>query len=120
MQPTETQRENIAAFLSQFDGRAVTVEIAKPASARSLRQNAYYWGVVLTYIAQETGHSTEELHIAMKDLFLPRKFLALGKSEVEIRKTTTDLTQTEFAKYLEQIRAWAAQELNLNIPSPND
>lgn len=117
---TDTQSKALAEFLAQFEGKAVTVEISKPASTRSLRQNAYYWGVVLTFIAQETGHSTEEIHLAVKDMFLPRKFIALGSREVEIRKTTTDLTPTEFSSYIEQVRAWAATELNCSIPSPNE
>ncbi len=118
--PTDAQKAMLGDFLARFDGKAMTVEISKPASTRSLKQNAYYWGVILTIIAQETGHSTEEIHLALKDMFLPRKFLTLGSREVEIRKTTVDLTPTEFSTYIEQIRAWAAQELACSIPSPNE
>jgi len=118
--PTDTQKAVLDEFLAKFEGKAVTVEISKPASTRSLRQNSYYWGVVLTIIAQETGHSTEEIHLAVKDMFLPRKFLKLGSRETEIRKTTTDLTPTEFSLYIEQVRAWASQELKCSIPSPNE
>lgn len=116
---SDGQRATIRNYLKLFDSRTVAVRLSKPTIARSLNQNSYYWGVVLTTIATETGNSTEDVHIAVKDMFLPRKFVKLGNREINIRKTTVDLTTAEFTQYIEQIRVWASSELGLNLPEPN-
>lgn len=120
LNPSEIQKSAIAEFLRTREGKAVSVTFRVPSNPRTLKQNAYYWAVVLTTIATQLGYSTEEVHSAVKDMFLPRKFLKLGSREVEVRKTTTDLTFTEFQTYLEQVRAWASTELGLAIPLPNE
>jgi hypothetical protein len=50
-------------------------------------------------------------------MFLPRKFITLGAKEVEVRKTSADLSTEEFADYLRRIEAWAATELGIAIPT---
>jgi len=110
----------IRAYLEPLNGRAVTVRFERPRSTRSLKQNAYYWGVVLTMIASETGNNTEDLHAVYKDMLLPRKFVKLGKKEIEVRRTTTDLNPTEFNAYIEAVVAHAAQELGIRIPQPGE
>ena len=87
---------------------------------RSLKENSYLWGIVYSEIASETGHSSEDIHTAMKDMFLPKVFVTIGDNEYEVRKSTTDLTTSEMEDYLMRIRAFAAQELNLGIPLPNE
>lgn len=114
--PTDEQRRVIAAFLAKRDGKAVEVRLAKPTSNRSLRANRYYWGAVLTTIAEATGNSTEDLHVAFREMFLPRRFIQLGAKEVEVRKTTHDLSTAEFQQYLGAVTAWAASELGITVP----
>jgi len=115
-QLNQTQLEMVQSFLAKLDGKTVALEWAKPKNTRSLKQNAFLWGVAYTYIAQETGNSTEDVHTVMKDMFLPRRFIKMGPKETEIRKTTTDLTPTEFAQYLEAVMAWGRTELGINFP----
>jgi len=116
---TPTQRQMIVAFLSRTKLVDVTVKISKPRKIRSLTANKYYWGVVLAAIGHHVGHTPEEIHYVLKDQFLPRKFIKLGAKEIEIRKSTADLSTGEFNLYLTQIAAWAAQELGLELPSSN-
>ena len=87
---------------------------------RSSRQNRYLWGIVYALIAEETGHSTEELHEFFKSMFLPRTFIQVGKREREIVKSTTDLSTTDMENYLTRVRVFASQELNVFIPLPNE
>lgn len=115
--PSDGQKRTIAEYLHTRDGKAVEVKLSRPTNNRSLSQNRFYWGVVLTTIAESTGNSTEDLHLVLKDMFLPRKFITLGAKEVEVRKTTTDLTTDEFSKYLEAVAAWAASELGITMPT---
>lgn len=118
--PSPAQHQLIRNYLQTREGKAVQVKLSRPMSTRSKSANAYYWGVCLTLLAESTGHTTEEVHDAVKELFLPRQFIQLGSHEVEIAKSTTRLTTDEFEKYLTQLRAWAETELNITIPLPNE
>lgn len=44
----------------------------------------------------------------------------VGEVEQEVPKSTAEVTTFEFEQYLEQIRAFAAQELRMGIPLPNE
>lgn len=117
---SDVQRKLIAAFLKKHEGQDVRVTFSQPAKTRSNKQNRYYWRVVIDMIAAETGHSQEEVHELMKAMHLPRAFVTIAGKEVEIAKSTTTLSTFEFEEYLDRIRAFAAQELNMTIPMPNE
>lgn len=120
IRPSPAQNQIIRNYLQTREGKAVAVKFSRPMSTRSKSANAYYWGVCLTLIAESTGHTTEEVHQAVKELFLPRRFVRLGHNEIEVAKSTTELMTDEFEKYLTQLRAWAETELNITIPLPNE
>jgi hypothetical protein len=113
---SEWQRKLIGDYLTRREGKPVVVKMAPPTNTRSVRANRLYWGAVLGTLASETGNSTEDLLLVLKDMFLPRKFVTLGGKEVEVRKSTADLSADEFSKYLKQIAAWSAAELGIVIP----
>jgi hypothetical protein len=117
LKPSPQQQATIGNYLKTREGKAVEVKFARPTTSRSLRQNRYYWGAVIGAIAESTGNSPEDLHLVLKDMFLPRKFITLGAKEVEVRKTSADLSTEEFADYLRRIEAWAATELGIAIPT---
>lgn len=119
LKPTPSQQSMLSAYLHTRDGKAVAVKLSIPTNTRSQQANRYYWSVPVAIIAEHTGYAPEEVHTVLKDKFLPRKFVKLGNHEVEIRKTTTDLSTQEFETFLEQVRAWASTELGLFIPDPN-
>lgn len=120
LRPTMQQQRAMDAFLQTREGLAVAVKFSRPFSTRSKSQNSYLWGVVYTLIAESTGHTTEEVHDACKEMFLPRKFITIGNHEVQAAKSTTELTTEEFEKYLQQVRAWADTELGIRTPLPNE
>ena len=105
----------IRNFLATREGKAVAVKFSRPVSTRSRNHSSNMWGVVLTSIAEPTGHTTKEVFQAQKDLFLPRRFIRLGSREVEVAKSTTDLTIEAGEKFLTQLRAWAETELNITF-----
>jgi hypothetical protein len=111
---TDWQKSQVAKFLASRNGKNVLLKISAQTSPRSVRQNRKYWAV-LGDIADDTGNTSEDLHVVFKDMFLPRKFIRLGNHEKEVRKTTTDLSTAEFAKYLDQIIAFAATEMGIRI-----
>lgn len=114
------QKKVIGAYLRKHEGQHVRVQFSQPTKTRSNPQNRYYWGVVLTMIAAETGHTTEEIHEYMKAKFLPRVFMKLGTEEQQLTKSTTTLSTFDFEEYLDHIRAFASTELGMHIPMPHE
>ena len=86
---------------------------------RSNSQNAYYWGVVLAIIEDETGHSVDEIHQFFRSKFLPNHKLLFGLA-VNSPKSTSELSTMEFETYLSKIIMFASQELQLIIPNPEE
>lgn len=93
------------------------VEVLKPArKPRSNNQNAYYWGVVLSLIAEEIGISVDEAHDLMKIQFLKKQL----SEKLWTIKSTAALNTLEFETYLENVKRFASMELNIIIPDPNN
>lgn len=104
-------------FCKENIGKTLRIEQEKP--VRSLNQNSYYW-VYLKIISMETGNEPEDLHEFFKSKLLPRKFTVIhGKKkdhEIEIPKSTTDLSKADFAEYMEKICALTG----VPLPDPAD
>lgn len=96
----------------------LVVTVDRPFRQRSLRQNAYYWGVVLRVVAKETGHTEEELHEIYKRMFLPRKVIQYKGKDFPVPGSTTESDSVEFTEYIERVRAEAAT-LGIQIPNPD-
>lgn len=94
-------------------------------ATRSLQANRYYFGVVLSALADHTGYTPDELHELMKMKFLP-KHLALTdgngdiKGEFVMGGSTRKLKVSEFFEFVEQVRRFAAEELNVYTPDPGE
>lgn len=95
---------------------AVTFEPAK--SSRSLEQNARYWAL-LTEISQQAPsamagewHSPEVWHEYCAKRFLGMEAGPFGHG---VRKRTSKLKIHEFAEYMTEIEAWAADELGVRF-----
>ncbi len=117
---TNEERIDMDQYVKSLEGKSVWVIITDVKPPRSLQQNAYYFGVVIQYISDETGESPEKTHEDLKEKFLPRMWTVEDGREVEFPKSTTRLSTKEFKDYLESVIAWAASFLNLVIPDPNE
>jgi len=114
-QLTPQQQRTIDQTYKKLEGQEVRIEIDKPKRDRTNRQNNYLWGVVYKYIADDVGHTVEEVHEEMKDKLLPREFVVINGLERMVEKTTTILTIKGFNDYIEQVIAFAGT-LNISIP----
>jgi hypothetical protein len=108
------------AVLVWPDGPA-TLTVEREAATRSLEANAYYWGVVVKALADHTGYTADETHEVLKIKFLPKDVaLRTGMGEVVaefvIGGSTRTLTVGEFFDYVERIRQWAFEALDVDIP----
>ena len=97
------------------------LEIKKDKNNRSGNQNRYYWGVVLKMVSEYTGFTIDEAHELFKSKFLSydKAFKETGEAYT-IARHTYDLDTWEFENYLEQIRIFAATEIEIVIPLPNE
>ena len=118
----------------QIDGEIMVVRIEPEEKKRTQRQNKYLWGVVYKYLVdndpgyfgnEETERLLKGRGIAMNEIvhefckaqFLPPLELSIGGG-MKITKSTAKLNRQEFNDYVENIRRWAAQELQVFIPDP--
>ena len=112
----------------------LVVRIEPEEKKRTQRQNRYLWGVVYKYLVdndpgyfgnEETERLLKGRGIAMNEIvhefckaqFLPPLELSIGGG-MKITKSTAKLNRQEFNDYVENIRRWAAQELQVFIPDP--
>jgi len=103
-------RPRWAGILGRFEGRRVTVSIEPERKHRSLRANAYLWGVVYRTASEWCGHDEEELHELMKTRFLPPRVVALPTGEeLTGPGSTADLTTDAFAEYVAQVKRFFAE-----------
>lgn len=109
-------RIGVEGFEEKFVPVRITIE--PWSDSRSLKQNAYYWSVVLELLSEETGFTPVEVHEALKAKFLPSRTAPWKDLPIPSR-STTDLTTKEFEEYMAQVRTWAAQ-LGVLIPLPNE
>ncbi len=96
---------------------AVEVIVRKRRTQRSIRQNKYYWKVIIGIVAEELGYTKDEAHEALAWHFLQ---VQEGDERLPKRRSTTDLTVQEFEAYALQCRVFAAQTLGLDVPEPNE
>lgn len=111
---TNFNRDAFGQFISRLKNGKYILVIEKDHPRRTSPENRYYWGVVLKLIAEHTGYSTEECHAIFKD-----KFLSYEKFHRRFSRSTTKLKTVEFEEYLENIRRFAATDLQVYVPEPN-
>lgn len=114
--------------LSDRVGERVTLTIDKFKDRRSVRANAYYWGVVLKLIAEHSGHTPQDLHDALSEKFAPgeqKQMEFVNTFTGEIEELTTDSRRTsklsmhDFYEYVEHVRVWASEWMGVETPDPD-
>ena len=85
----------------------VTIKQNRP--IRSLSHNKYYW-LILKAIGIHTGERDDRLHMLFKSMFNYEEF-ELPNGEIRrIPATTSDLDDSEFSKYVNQVKEFAQNE----------
>lgn len=108
----------------QHPNKNIVIKFERKGSKRSNPQNAYYWGICIKEITlrlRELGHTwinDEDVHEIMKLKFNYEHVVSEGGEVMELPKSTTTLTKTQFSEYVEKIRLWASDFLNIQIPDP--
>lgn len=124
--------------LAKLEGKSVEVQI-NVTEVRSNKQNNYYWGTLIYMIHQDLvakGWRADDIdtftyegnltrhHVHM---YMRRKFLLFDHIDTETgevdgvtMRSTSSLSKKEFMDYIEAIRQWAVELLDINIPDPNE
>lgn len=92
---------------------------------RSVDFNDYLWGFIYTPIAEETGHTPEEVHEICKRRFNFRHDFEYnrerGRYELVVGVgSTTEMNTKEIWDYAMKIRAEAEIELHITLHLPNE
>lgn len=107
--------EQFKQHLVSLNGKRVQVTVEKIRRKRTPDQNAWYWGVAVKMIAQETGHEPDEIHDALKHEFCPKVLIG----NLVAAQSTKRLDTIEFGdNMMEKVVRWAAETLHMVIPMP--
>lgn len=114
------------AFNEMKDGKILLT--MKDYRKRSLKQNAYYWTVVVPMVRRglydigfDEVQTDEDAHELLKKQFIRRQFVNKNTGEiVTITGSSTKLKIPEFNEFIESICRWSLEYLNVKIPSPNE
>ena len=115
------ERDLRHGWLKSLEGCSVDVTVKKHHNKRSDRQNRYWWGVAVPLIAHELGydkHEHESVHYALvSKCFGVTHDVSLG----EIPKVkSSHLNREQFSELMEWAVRWAASELGIVVPLPNE
>lgn len=110
-----SNQKAIRDFLYSVEDKPLCISIGRERGTRSDNQNRYYWNY-LRLIANDTGHTEDELHQLFKRIFLPPTFIKVLGREIKIPSTTKKLNKVEFGEYLDKICA----ETNIPLPDKKD
>jgi len=128
--------------LKQFEGKEVEISISKKKRKRSGQQNKTYW-LWCGILAAELALTKEQMHDLVKCKFLTYKVYFINNikvekqgdvyidinsgevvqgevKEVELMKSTTELTTTEFMEFMDSFQFWAKDFFNVTLPNPNE
>ena len=113
---TETLKRRFQERLIKFEGKKITLSINRYTKRRSINQNNYYWGAIIPLIADQVGMVDEDVHDALRLMFLKDH-----SRKLETIKSTVELSKGEFAEYLIDIQNWATSFLEIEKwPDPEE
>lgn len=120
------ERRRFDEAVSRLDDRwDYEIAVRRLYANRSQQANRFYWGVVVAVLSEYTGFTPDEMHDWLKMKFIPKKLAVCdGNGEVQgefvMGGSTRKMNTAQFTDYIETIRAWAASELDVQIPDPNE
>jgi len=114
------------ADIANFEGKEVVITVEVKSKKRSLKQNRYYWGVVVPLVKDgmiEVGYrmTKESTHEYLLSNF--NIIELVNEHSGEILKSigrTTEMSTVEITTYFEKIAEWSLEYLNVIIPIPNE
>ena len=117
---SEADKTAVKSYIERLKPeKQYSVEISVKKDQRSIQANRLYW-LWVSCLESETGNDKEILHHELRMMFLPRKQGMLNGRQVEIPGSTAGLDTGQFKQYLDKIQVFAASELGVHLPDPDD
>ncbi len=120
-------KESEGVYLDKYKGKQCLVEIRDTPKTRSLKQNSYYWSVVIpTIIAWQyeyegIEYTNDEIHAyILKNIVKPETTVRAVMNEQIIivkAKTTSQMSTKEFNVFKESLQLYFG-ERGIEIPDP--
>lgn len=113
------QADRWKALLAHLEGKPIEVSLGRLRQNRSLKANAYLWAIY-RYIAEWSGHDENEVHDAMKGMFLPMREVTLMDGEkVMTLGSTRGLDTVAFGEFVTRVKVWARGQ-GIEVPEPEE
>jgi len=120
-------RNGLPEILPTFEGMEVSLTLQERKTERTQKQNRYYWGVVIPLVRmglKELGYrgtTKEATHKLLKSMFLKEELVNESSGEVlTFQGSTANLSTQQFTDYIDEVVQFAAEELSVDIPQPNE
>ncbi len=122
---SDTQRKAMARWTRTLAGQEVEVLVRKRTRRRSSDQNRAWWGLIIPAITAgcdmdpNSTHDKELVHYGLVE-----KCFGVERNEklgVDLPKArSSKLTTKEFSYLMDWAAKWAAEELGIYVPLPDD
>jgi hypothetical protein len=115
-------KDRFIQALSQREGVPCELVLRDICHPNSLAQQRYYRKVVVKYIAEAMGESdTQYVHETIADMFFEELVSVDGKEQWITKSTALGNWSTvEWELKMQEVRNWAREFLNIEIPLPNE
>lgn len=125
--PSASNRQLLNETLDNLPLGDYVITITPNRKTRSNQQNAYLWGIVYPAVLfglQDAGWEIideEQVHEYCKQAFAAREVINKDTGEVlSLPNSTARMQTAEFNVYVDKIKAFAFEYLNITIPEPNE
>lgn len=115
----DVYRKSLSIYDKLKEGQSITVYIVDSKPVRTIPQNKYYWGIVVKYIAEYLGYDSNEVHEILKYKFYYKDYNT-KEGVIRVGQSTSSMNKQEFTVYIDSIREWANDTLNVYIPTVED
>lgn len=118
-------RRGFNADVAKFgEGQAIVLAVEDEKTSASRKAYGYYYGVVLKLLAEYSGHSVDDLHAWAKAKFTPKHVALLDGNgqivdDLVVGSTTTTFDGHEFYEYVEELRRFMLERLQVVTPDPD-
>lgn len=111
------QPPRVRQHIRSLEGKLVQVVIKQLRHQRTLRANRFYFGVIVSLMAEEFGYEKQEMHEVLAMRFLRIEDCPITGSPR--RKPTPECETKEFAEYTDACIRLAAEH-GIVVPSPDE
>lgn len=125
--PTRNSFQLLGETIENLPIGDYVITITPNRKTRSNQQNAYLWGIVYPAVLfglQDVGWeitNEEQVHEYCKQAFAAREVINKDTGEVlSLPNSTARMQTAEFNVYVDKIKAFAFEYLNITIPEPNE